>query len=523
MMSFYAHDDDTGFTTYGALTQVPRSSSRLLEPPPSLHHPIPTPASSDPRGLRNTSLVKFSFSSPSSTLSSTSCATTSPLVSHPEDVQLPQPPLVENCPCTQENQLLTPPASSRSLRTPVAPHITSPHVPTTLQETCDLITAFINSGHTRPLSIPLTDALWSDFLNARDSAAHDSNPLLLHLRFTYDASTSTLITRCMPSPIHDAAQGFFERRLKRLIVERGLSYVDSTRFAIESGTDVGRFTGKRAGSRKQPDVAVVPWSDDTDDGTGLNGDFPLVAVEVGFSEGYEGLVRDMELWLVGSEGKVRVVVLFRLLETPMFQSHRLLTDDDDGGGEDVDAGDEGIDEEIHNTHDNGNAGDDEDVTADVNNTHGNADDKPSSSASPVTPSAVSPPTQPLPYGPYLHNGRILAGQITGFLELWRLDPTTALPVRTLHRNIFPAGAPPYADDTFELTMLDLFGWPDRVPQGCAPDEAVVFDLAEYREVVAKAVSRFARLRLDKVEKERRKMREEAGDDGEGRAGRRRRV
>lgn len=348
-----------------------------------------------------------------------------------------------------------------------------------------MIAAFIISGHTRPLSIHLTDDLWTEFLDARDSATHGSDWFLLHLRFTYDASTSTLITRCMPSPIHDAVQVFFQRRLKQLLIERRISYADSTRFELQTGTDVGRFTGDRAGSRKQPDVAVIAAGDDDEED--LNSDFPLVAVEVGFSEGYEALRNDMELWLVGSEGKVRVVVLISLLETPHYQAHHFLTDDDDQGAETP------------------------------------SETTPSGAFSSVVVPVVATP--PAPYGPYLHNDLILVGKITGFLELWRLDPTTKLPVRTLHRNIFPTSAPPHENDTFELTMLDLFGWPDRVPHGCTPDETVVFELAEYRKVVAKAVLRFARLRLDKVEKEKRKMREGEGERGDGdwRGGKRRRV
>lgn len=368
-----------------------------------------------------------------------------------------------------------------------------------------MIAAFIISDQTRPLSIPLTDDLWTEFLDARDAATHGFDSFLLHLRFTYDASTSTLITRCMPSPIHDAVQLFFQRRLKRLIIERRISYSDSTRFELQTGTDVGRFTGDRAGSRKQPDIAVIAAGDDDEDD--LNSDFPLVAVEVGFSEGYDALKKDMELWLVGSEGKVRVVVLISLLETPQYQAHQFLIND---GNESHGEG-------------HGNIADvAEDVAEDVVGTNSSGASPP---PPPVVPAVTNPHPPPAPYGPYLHNDLILVGKITGFLELWRLDPTTKLPVRTLHRNIFPTGAPPHANDSFELTMLDLFGWPDRVPQGCTSDETVVFELAEYRKVVAKAVLRFARLRLDKVEREKRKMREEEGERGDGdwRGGKRRRV
>ncbi|KAL0635454.1 hypothetical protein Q9L58_005585 [Maublancomyces gigas] len=224
---------------------------------------------------------------------------------------------------------------------------------------------------------------------------------------------------------------------------------------------------------------------------GLNDYFPLVAVEVGFSEGYEGLMRDMALWL----------------------SHGFMADNNND--------DDGVDEEIDNTHyddDGDDADDNKDANQEINNTNDNTDGSqdpspPTSSSSQNTPAALNPPPPP-PYGPYLHDGHILVGQITGFLELWRLDPSTSLPVRTLHRNIFPAGAPPYADDTFELTMLDFFGWPEYVPLGCTPDEAVVFELAEYRRAVAQAVPCFAGLRLEKMERGRKKRGEEE-EPGDG--------
>lgn len=49
-----------------------------------------------------------------------------------------------------------------------------------------------------------------------------------------------------------------------------------------------------------------------------------------------------------------------------------------------------------------------------------------------------------------------------------------------------------------------------MPQGYTPDEAVVFELAEYRQAVAQAVPCFAGLRLEKMEKKK-KCGEEDGD------------
>ncbi|KAL0631575.1 hypothetical protein Q9L58_009558 [Maublancomyces gigas] len=114
--------------------------------------------------------------------------------------------------------------------------------------------------------------------------------------------------------------------------------------------------------------------------------------------GYDGLKKDVELWLIGSEGKVRVVVLICLQETPAYHSHRFVP---------------------------ASVGDD------------NKDSAPS-------PSARS----------------------TGK---------------------FPLGSPSHGNDNFELAMLDVFGWLERVPDGCVLEEKNVFDFTGDRDRGSAAV------------------------------------
>lgn len=126
----------------------------------------------------------------------------------------------------------------------------------------------------------------------------------------------------MPTPEHDAIQGLFERGISSFSRTHALSDDERGLFAIKAGTDVNAFGGSHHGSCKRADLSIVPQQPIDDDIEGdepLNGDFPSIAVEVGFSEDYDGLLADMELWLRGSAGRVRVVVLVNLEETPPYR------------------------------------------------------------------------------------------------------------------------------------------------------------------------------------------------------------
>ena len=63
------------------------------------------------------------------------------------------------------------------------------------------------------------------------------------------------------------------------------------------------FSGEYATSKKTPDLAWTPCIDNTPN------DYPSVVLESGYSESDAQLMRDSLVWLQGTDGAVKVVVL----------------------------------------------------------------------------------------------------------------------------------------------------------------------------------------------------------------------
>lgn len=255
------------------------------------------------------------------------------------------------------------------------------------------------------------------------------------LRYTYHADTATLINTCSPTPVHDAFQSFFLRAEKAFSRTYDLTEDEQPWELISP--EISGFTGAASGSRKQADMCIMPTSDA---GDVLNDGFPLVATEVGFSESYANLVSDMTLWLVGSAGKVRAVILISITETPKYTSKPL-----------------------------------------------------AECTGPVPPGD--------PYGPRTLDGHTLVGAITAVLELWRYDPASAAPVREARMRVIP---PDLDHPHFDLRMLDFYGWAERVPARFTPEEKVRFELDGYRRKIAEAIPRLGLQRLQRIESEKRK-------------------
>ena len=111
-------------------------------------------------------------------------------------------------------------------------------------------------------------------------------------KYAYDASTSTLIVKFMPSPVHESitdtiATGF-------IVARAGLprSLRD---FNITTNQNFRGFSRQHSGSCKVPDLAV----EFTDAAGDLN---PKFVVETCLSETYEELLQDARLWLEGTVG-----------------------------------------------------------------------------------------------------------------------------------------------------------------------------------------------------------------------------
>lgn len=178
-----------------------------------------------------------------------------------------------------------------------------------------------------------------------------------------------------------------------MIYERHLTPSQTRAFKLTAGSDVRNFHDGYAGSLKRADILLTPRPDEQEDdnnddmddvsevdvaATLPNGGFPTVAVEVGFSQSYDSLLRDMRLWLEGSDGNVRVVILVNLIETPQVNLQPLVHDQT------------------------------------------------------RTRKRLIYESR---FGPVHYKSHRVVGDITGTLELWRLDPVTKLPVVKLRKVV----------------------------------------------------------------------------------------
>lgn len=132
---------------------------------------------------------------------------------------------------------------------------------------------------------------------------------------------------------------------------------------------------------QQPDGDDDDLDEDGDQSEPLNGDFPSIAVEVGCSEDYDGLLADMELWLRGSAGQVRVVVLVNLVETPEYNGAPFSSTQKQQPAAELPDGADQLSQLVsQGTH-----------------------------------------------GLILYNGHVLVGELSSFVELWHMDDTTSEP------------------------------------------------------------------------------------------------
>lgn len=269
--------------------------------------------------------------------------------------------------------------------------------------------------------------------------------------YTYDSRTSKLIIKCTTTPAHDAVERFFLTSYQDIIENYAITRPERS-FAFVSTGDTGGFSGSYKGSRKTADGMIVPViarggaEDDA-----LNDGFPLVAIEVGFSQKYESLLLDMTKWLEGSNGKTRAVLIFSFAEDPVYSSKPFTQPPVAKSEPSTDA------EEL--------------VIATT------ASDEPA-------------------YGPFWRDGNVQVGAISVFLEIWRYNATEQAPYQESKISIIPA------DDEhqhFNLTMLDLYGEEERIPGRFKPTDPVKFSLEEYRREIRLALPRLALQRQQKIE------------------------
>lgn len=233
----------------------------------------------------------------------------------------------------------------------------------------------------------------------------------------------------MTATTHDCFHPYFVDCIDAAVDAAGITPAQARAFKITADNDVRNFTGIFTGSLKRGDLLVTPRpvimlrhdidddSSDDDDDQDMDNDnrqpapidtaipndgFPTIAVEVGFSENNTSLLRDMRLWLEGTAGRVRVVILVNLIESPPVNLRPFVLD--------------------------GTLEDDVPAAFGVQQ----------SDATRLRRFRREPGAR---YGPIMYRGHVLVGAITGTLELWRLDPVSKTPYMET-RKLFTPPPPP---------------------------------------------------------------------------------
>ncbi|PWW71919.1 hypothetical protein C7212DRAFT_337360, partial [Tuber magnatum] len=109
----------------------------------------------------------------------------------------------------------------------------------------------------------------------------------------------------MPSRLHETAVGWMRTEFGLWMLYgllTPIAFVSLTDTMITYDTFVGAF----AGSNKTPDLCYSPRVND------VPTEFPTIVLEAGWSESQAQLESDCKLWLQGSAGAVKVVLLFKL-------------------------------------------------------------------------------------------------------------------------------------------------------------------------------------------------------------------
>ncbi|KAN0071043.1 hypothetical protein V8E54_010474 [Elaphomyces granulatus] len=120
------------------------------------------------------------------------------------------------------------------------------------------------------------------------------------LKYTFDAR-SCLLDVTMATPMHSSGAVWLSEWVGK-IQNSGETAVGSLDCVIEGS--LGNFEDDFAGSRKTPDASIFPGI--------KRRKKPTICLEVGYTESYEKLLRDADLLLEGSTGKIGRVILVNI-------------------------------------------------------------------------------------------------------------------------------------------------------------------------------------------------------------------
>ncbi|KAL3449422.1 hypothetical protein BJX65DRAFT_37437 [Aspergillus insuetus] len=123
--------------------------------------------------------------------------------------------------------------------------------------------------------------------------------LQLYFRKHFNIVTQTLRFRIMPTEIHNCIQGWVTSEMMRWVGLGLFDLYETGLIEAESNTTIHFPHPPYAGSTKEPDVAIKHRRQCV----------PPIVFETGWSETYQQLLDDMNLWLVGGNGAVKVAVI----------------------------------------------------------------------------------------------------------------------------------------------------------------------------------------------------------------------
>jgi hypothetical protein len=119
------------------------------------------------------------------------------------------------------------------------------------------------------------------------------------LRFTYCTDIDTLIIK-VPTPAHERVTRAFTFDFNYRITIMGLSAQDDL-------VDMGATAYKGTSSKKEPDSCWRPPAARPNEL-----DWPTLVFEIGVSETLRKLRNDAQWWLANSQGRVKIVLLFKI-------------------------------------------------------------------------------------------------------------------------------------------------------------------------------------------------------------------
>lgn len=128
----------------------------------------------------------------------------------------------------------------------------------------------------------------------------------------------------MPSGVHEGLISSFIGRHE--IAKEDLPKAVAERLGAVGSQRVGGFTGQYQGSKKEADVLFKYQQQNRKI-------LYTCAVEIGFSETYEELIKDVRLWIEGQHD-VKTIILIQVVKDPPYRSstHKLREDEIKGLG-----------------------------------------------------------------------------------------------------------------------------------------------------------------------------------------------